>query len=608
MNALFLLLALQPQGGPVHADLHPPESDLYIEVGDLPALWKAYDQAPVVRLLHDEKVKALLGGLGVQFDPSPRNLLKHSLASLLPNAQVDAWLDGARALSASLVAAGSTEGGSTPYGFTAIADFAEPAQAEAAKQALLMIAKEHGPLSAPLPGVERLKLEEGEPELWCTALGARLVVGGGAAKVEDYAARTERRQPGLGSSESLRRGAASFEKTAGANVFWYAQRRSALDVLASLEPGAEGEEAREFLAQIPDGLNPLSGERIARMQLVGDRFVTEMFAPGAERGAHALGEKPIESAWLVAVPAGAMLFYSSSLNGDALGKALRGLLAGDEARTAALAALEEKLGFGPERVFARLGPALTLYLYPLTVIGLPETRLWVDCADPQAFQADLEALATALGETFPGLAVRTRPYKVKNDATGEKTEVPYTTITLPSGVMELGPLKPSPAFAPVGSRLVFALNSMDLKSELKRIYGGEGEPIASGANPLSARGFELPDEPRSVVVMDWAKLLAGALGQLKAVGSTGMLDLPFDVTKLPPPELFTTYIRPTFHYSRRTSDGLYRRNEASFGPETWLGLAGLWLMQAGHGAATLELEPLEPGDAASPPSGGGDGD
>jgi hypothetical protein len=42
--------------------------------------------------------------------------------------------------------------------------------------------------------------------------------------------------------------------------------------------------------------------------------------------------------------------------------------------------------------------------------------------------------------------------------------------------------------------------------------------------------------------------------------------------------MFSEYFKPTFHYSRAVEGGIYRRNEASFGPETWFGLFGSVLL------------------------------
>ena len=159
----------------------------------------------------------------------------------------------------------------------------------------------------------------------------------------------------------------------------------------------------------------------------------------------------------------------------------------------------------------------------------------------------------------------------------------------------------SPSFAAVGKHLVFALNSMDVKEELRRTVGGEGETIVPGTSILSSLGFSLPAEARSVVVMDWAKLLGGIVSTVKAfAGMAGPEAMPFDLAKLPPPELFAQYLKPTFHFAKPTPGGTYRRNEASFGPETWLGLIGGGAMatlrqrqQFASGAASGEIPPPE---------------
>jgi hypothetical protein len=252
---------------------------------------------------------------------------------------------------------------------------------------------------------------------------------------------------------------------------------------------------------------------------------------------------------------------------------MRELLAGDEQSAAALAAIEQKLGFGPERVLARLGPGLTAYSAPLAGLGLPDMRVWIDCADPAAFTADFEALVGALGEALPGFSAKTRPYKVKVPGSDERLEVPVTTLNLPPDLVQIPMISLTPSFAPVQGRVVFGLNSMDVKNELKRVHSGEGEPIVAGAKPLASRGFELPEGARSVFLMDWAKFFGSAITTFQGLASmAGPEAFPFDLKMLPSAELFAKYFQPTFHWSKQVAAGVYRRNEASFGPETWFGI------------------------------------
>jgi hypothetical protein len=66
--------------------------------------------------------------------------------------------------------------------------------------------------------------------------------------------------------------------------------------------------------------------------------------------------------------------------------------------------------------------------------------------------------------------------------------------------------------------------------------------------------------------------------------------VPFDLNTLPDPKAFTKYLRPTFHVSRVTEGGTYRYHEASFGPETWLAIAGVGLLGA-QDTASMPLPP-----------------
>jgi hypothetical protein len=106
--------------------------------------------------------------------------------------------------------------------------------------------------------------------------------------------------------------------------------------------------------------------------------------------------------------------------------------------------------------------------------------------------------------------------------------------------------------------------------------------------------------------MDWGKLLASIIGTVKAfAGMAGPEAMPFDLAKLPPPEMFGQYFRPTIHYTKSTAGGLYRRNEASFGPETWLGIfAAAATSMARQSSSFGSAEPA--GEIAPPePAGGG---
>jgi hypothetical protein len=611
IHALLLTLALPIQGAPVHAALHPVEADLYLEVGDASALLTSLDGAPMLRFLRDERLKGLFEELGSDTTRPLKELVKEGLGASMPDALTGNWIDGLKTVSVSGRAIGGATDTTSALAVLAIADFAAPEQAQALKAFVLTRGTAHEPISGSLPGLERLKrTDKPSEDLWCVDIGARLVVGNSAAKLEDYVARADKKAKGLATSETFQKQLAALEPASGTPVLWFALARPLVDIVTAGQGADMPDKGVEFLRELPSDLNPFASARVARMQLVGQRFVTEMYS-GPVAGEAAA--KPVDLAWLEPVPSGQMLVYASAFDGAAVGKRMRELLAKDEASAASLAAIEQKLGYGPERLLARLGPGMTVYSAPLAGLALPETRIWIDCDDSAAFAKEFEALVTALGETLPGYQAKTKPYKVKRAGTEERIEIPITTLTLPPD-MQMPMISLSPSFAPVGKKLVFGFGSGDVKNELKRVHAGDGEPIVAGAKPLAAMGFEPPAGATSVFVMDWGKLLGGVIGTVKAfAGLAGPEAMPFDLKKLPPQEMFTEHFKPTFHFAKAAAGGTYRRNEASFGPETWLGLLGAGAMasrqmqNAGMGGQ-IPVEPLPLGEEPAPvratPGGG----
>ena len=591
----FLASALLAVQGPAHSSLHPAEADLFMEVGNVNALLTTLDSAPLPRFLRDERIRGLLAQVGQDPSRSFKQLLEQGLAAVGPDFLAGGWLDGLGTLSASMVALPPSGDASVEPAILLVAELATPEQANALRTAALGLMPGHEPATTGLPGMETFRAS-GEGG-WCAVVGNRFVLGNGGSSPEAFGKRAGEAGGGLASNEAFKKQVAALPKASGTPIAWFSLGRSARDIAATMNGGKE-DEAVSFLDKLPAGMNPLASPTIARMQFEGGRFLTDMFAsdvPGAA------AEKPVDPAWLEPVPSSAMFVYSGAFDGASAGKRVRELLAADESSSAAMAALEQKLGYGPEKVLARLGPGLTITSQPLSGLGLPEIRVWVDCEDPAAFTAEYEALIGALGDSLPGFTAKTKPYKLKKKDSDEKVEVPITTLTLPPGLVQLPMVSLSPTFAPVGKRLVFAMSSMEVKSELKRVHSGEGEAIVAGAKPLAALGLELPADARSVVVMDWGKLLGGLVGMVKAFAPMAGPDaLPFDPAKLPPPEIFTEYFKPTFHYSRSLAGGRYRRNEASFGPETWAGFLGAGViigrkqsaMLTAPGAAQPEM--LEP--------------
>lgn len=590
----FLASAVLVLQAPNHAALHPADADVYLEVGSVSQLLTTLDSAPLPRFLRDERIKGLLAQAGQDPSRSLKELVQAGLGAAGPELLAGGWLDGLGALSGSMVALPPNGDSASKPALLLVAELATPEQANALRTAVLGMLPGHEPGTSALAGTETFQMPGSEGAGWLAVVGNRLVLGNSASSPDVFAKRAGEAGGGLASSAAFTKQLAALQKSSGTPIAWFALGRSLRDIAATMSGGKE-EQALSLLDKLPAGMNPLASPTVARMQFVDGRFVTEMFSsdvPGAA------DEMPVNPAWLEPVPTSSMFVYSGAFDGASAGKRMRELLASDESGSAAMAALEQKLGYGPEKVLAHLGPGLTVYSAPLSGLALPEIRVWVDCDDAAAFTSEYEALIGALGDTMPGFVAKTKPYKLKKKDSDERIEVPVTTLTLPPGMVQIPMISLSPTFAPVGKRLVFAMSSMEVKSELKRVHSGEGEAFAEGAKPLAAMGLALPADARSVVVMDWGKLLGGLIGMVKAFAPMAGPDaLPFDPAKLPPAEIFTEYFKPTFHYSRSLAGGRYRRNEASFGPETWAGFLGAGVLAARRQSEMFlpaEVEPIEP--------------
>lgn len=578
MLTLSLSLAVLLQGAPVHADLHPKNADIYLELGDSAVLWPALDQSPMARFLRDEKMKGLFAALGQTMEGSLQSQVLGLLQKSQPDWKAETWLSGLESLSFSATVLGPETETRASFGSLMVADFATAEQATAFAGVITAQAQKSEPHS--LTGFQRLSGEKASAEQWSTNQGTRFVLGNSGSLPDDYLARAAKKADGIAKAELFQK-FAQLEPAKGQVLGWLLVARPLVDMLAST---AESSGAVKVFEQLPSDMNPLASPRIARLTMNDGRYVTEMLAartPGDS-------DKTIDAAWLDSVPSEAMLVYSTPFDAVAAGKTVRGLLAQSDETAATLAAVEQKLGFGLERIFSHLGPGMTMYMGPLASLGLPEARAYVDCADPAAFTKDIEALMTALAESMPGVGAKTKGYKVKPAGAEEKVELPVTTISLPPEFSQNPMLSISPSFAPIGKKLVFALNSMDVKSELKRVIGGENGGVVAGANPLAKAGFQVPTGAQSVVMMDWGKLLSGVIGMAKAFLPMSGVQVPFDMEKLPTADDLAKYFKPTFHYARLTEHGVYRRNEGSFGPETWFGFLG-----AGFAARSMMPTPQQ---------------
>src|SRR5262245_59505569 len=78
MHSILLSLALAIQG-PSHAELHPADADVYLEVANASAALTQLDGAPLLKLLRDARLKPLFDQLGQSPERPLKDLLKMGL-------------------------------------------------------------------------------------------------------------------------------------------------------------------------------------------------------------------------------------------------------------------------------------------------------------------------------------------------------------------------------------------------------------------------------------------------------------------------------------------------------------------------------------------------
>jgi len=548
----LLLLALSSPAAPDHAALHPAEAEFYLACPDIQRLEGAYAQAPVIRMLGDE--------LGLPAEALElRPMIEGMLAEALGSPEDAQLVLGARAFSMSVDLPAAED---APPGVQVVIDYASAEHA----QRLSSLLSERLPKPAPAAGgpvtsapAPRSAELGGMPFGW-TVEDQRVVLWGGAHTEEAWRALRESSSGTLGAGEPWRRGGSAFAEGSAPTL---------LEGYYHLDPA----QVAPLLGDLPIDLpaDEVSGHARMRMQLRGDRFVSEMFCSndgGEERAI--IGARPVEAKWLDGVPADTLFTYSTSLDGAAAADLLMerfGPMFGSQH--------EEDEGADDLRshlrgLLSRVGPGAVVFMGRLG-LGIPPTTMRAQVAQPETFQSDLAAAIDRL----PGLSTKTKDTRVKR-ADGERVKVPVTEVVLPTDLMPQGVPVPigNPAFAVHDGMLLMSSSRSALRKELTRLLGGADE----GTNVLSASGFELPEDASSTFVMDWGGLIEGVVGLVRGLG--GMLggmgeggEMPFDFSKIPPAETFTRFFRPTFHYTRPVEGGTYHYHEASFGPETWLGIA-----------------------------------
>ena len=157
ISSLALTLALLFQGGPLHADLHPANADVYFELGDLTATLPALEGAPLVRFLRDESLAPLFEQLGQSPKRPLKEVVQELITTALPEAKAESWFPGLGTISVSLTALGEATDERDNVAMQAVADLATPEQAQALHAALVAKAPAHEPYPGGAPGAVRSK-------------------------------------------------------------------------------------------------------------------------------------------------------------------------------------------------------------------------------------------------------------------------------------------------------------------------------------------------------------------------------------------------------------------------------------------------------------------
>lgn len=406
---------------------------------------------------------------------------------------------------------------------------------------------------------------------WVAQSGSSLLIGTGGTTVQQVHARIAGDSPSLATASVW----GEFDHLAGPSrgatiVRGFSDTRSQTAALSG--PGASPLSALEEIGS----MFGLDDARIAwRMQLVGERFSNDIvsFQTSKDSLLSLIGKEAVSRETLAYTPSDAIGFFALHIDSEEVRKQVAGALSDDDGRDSAakLAEIEAKYDFKlDEDICANLRGGAAGYLLPLTAIGLPNMGLVASLRDPAKFERGLRGVFNALADKDgPGLNVRTSKYR----------DAPMWTISFDTGGgnAQLAAFSPTPTFSIVKDRLIVSLTSLRAKKDIKRALGEDDAP-----NTVATKEGIFPADAGFVGWMDWAAMIDGLYGTARSAAAMfgGQIDLPLDLpalmTALPESSrVFTRFYEPTT-LTMRPVDGSYvMRWETSFGPETWLGMAGL---------------------------------
>jgi len=398
-------------------------------------------------------------------------------------------------------------------------------------------------------------------QAWTLLHGSRLILGFGSSTPEDYFDRLADAAPNAGQSPGYASMLSRLPQGAGATV---------LRGFLSLERlGATAKELAQGSEEDWDAMMSSLASTAWRMELVGDRFVTDLYTgtPDADNElTRCFASEPLSADLRKVVPADSVIVAAVSIDASLVHRkimeSLRASADEDEEEPATkLSEMEERYGFSLEDdVFGNIGSGAAFYMLPVAgLMSIPGMGVALELKDPEAFQHGLEGLLALLGDQgSEDFEIRYRPYH----------DLPmwYFKFNNTGG----SPIQLSPSLVIVDRHLIVTLTSLRAKKEIKRLTEEPG-----GLHPLFAE--HVPEDATAAWYVDWPALTDGIYGAGRAMLALmgGGEGLPFDPALLPESQLFTHFFQPTFAWSRRTDAGVHTRLESSFGPETVVGIAGL---------------------------------
>ena len=594
MHLPILLTLALTAGATDHAPLHPSDADLFVELPDPAGLLEAMRGSALLNTFRDPGVVEFIGALSGEQGFDVDAVLEEAWSEELP-ADLRTLLEGAAGASLSLRA------GEGPPDFQLVAEFASAELAAGALQAVVSQQRSEPIDAAGWEGALLLP-ESDELNAWVQARGSLLVLASGSLRTDATAARLAGDGTGISTHALYQRADAALGEPKARTLAHGFFRRSPVTLVSEalmMTPGAPGAE----LGMLAD-MNLGAGSHRFRMGSDGSRYVTEIFSPDTNEETAfqgVLGAKPVDPGLAGSIPTGLMGAFATTIDPQALSGLLENglaMLAAQTGDASMLEGIEAELGFPVQRLFTHLGSQLTMQMQAIKGMGLPETAIWVELADADAFAADLAVIAEKLPSLLPGFESRSRAYKVKN-AEGERVPYEITSLSLPDGMIELPiPITIQPSVAVANGRLLFGLSSTHVKRELKRLFGAE-PPDPTAVDPWKNASLAIPEGAHAAFFMDWGEQISGLVSLAKALGPMAGDQLPIDLSILPDGETFVQHFRPTVHFQVPREGGTYRYHEASFGPETWLlPLAGFTSSQS-VGPVAADGFPLDENQSAS---------